>query len=488
MVTIDILPDDALLEIFILYLEEAYKADSVDRLEAWRTLVHVCQRWRGVVFASPCCLNLRLVCTSRKPVKKMLGIWPTLPIVIQDLDLNCHRWVFMGNILAALEHRDRVCQIALKCNSHLEWDPVMMESFPNLTHLFLHANHPFFEIGELPDSFLAGSAPQLRELVLDSIPFPALPKLLLSTDNLVELKLWNTPHSGYISPEAMATCLSPLTSLKVLSLGFPSHDSESHPDESSRCPPSLTRIDLPALLKFQIHGANEYIEDFVAQINAPLLFDIDISCSTYVPFDMSQLSQFLDRIENFKALHQARVQLCEMAAHIKFANSAYTATLEFQLPSLDAGEQPWHLTELCRSFTFPISPSVERLDIVVDPPLPRGWYNHWYYIGNNIWLELLQPFTAVKDLYLSKGLALRVLCAMQELIEENATQGLPALRNIFVEGHDLSGAVHAAIGPFIAVRQNSGHHVTVCSWDRRQEEALYTSHYQRSVLSTPNVP
>jgi hypothetical protein len=83
-VTIGTLSDDVLLEIFSLYLKEAYKAFGYERLESWRTLVHVCQRWRAVVFASPRRLKLRLVCTAGRSVREMLGIWPTLPIVVMD--------------------------------------------------------------------------------------------------------------------------------------------------------------------------------------------------------------------------------------------------------------------------------------------------------------------------------------------------------------------------------------------------------------------
>ena len=50
-VTIDMVPDVALLEIFGVYTW----------LESWYTLVHVCRKWRNVVFGSPCRLNLRLL-------------------------------------------------------------------------------------------------------------------------------------------------------------------------------------------------------------------------------------------------------------------------------------------------------------------------------------------------------------------------------------------------------------------------------------------
>ena len=41
-VTIDMLPDLALLEIFDFYMFES-------RIEVWQTLVHVCQKWRSIV-------------------------------------------------------------------------------------------------------------------------------------------------------------------------------------------------------------------------------------------------------------------------------------------------------------------------------------------------------------------------------------------------------------------------------------------------------
>jgi hypothetical protein len=466
---IGLLADEVLLEIFSFYLEEAYKVDSADRLEleAWHILVHVCRRWRRIVFASPRRLNLQLVCANTTPVRQMLDIWPTLPIVVRDWDLDGDLRLDIydvDNIMAALEHRDRVSQIQLEPVPHIlfEWDSVMMESFPVLTHLFLSREHTLFPTPVIPDSFLGGSAPRLRKFALDGVPFPALPKLLLSTNDLVELSLWHTPHSGYISPDAMLTCLSSLTRLEVFFLCF--NSPHSFPDQSRRRRPSLTRVNLPTLLKFWIHGRNEYIEDLVGGINAPSLFHVHIS-SFYFKVDFPQLGQFVDRIESFKALHQARVRLCEDAAYIKFANTTHTATLEFRIPNLDAELQPLYLVKLCRSFQSPIGPSMERLEIVIDDPPPFVWDDD---IEGGMWFGLLQHFTSVKDLYLSEGAALRVLQAMQDLIGRNA-EWLPALQNVFVEGHHLSDAVYAAIRPFIAVRQIHGRPVVVHSWNRGQE-------------------
>jgi hypothetical protein len=96
----------------------------------------------------------------------------------------------------------------------------MQEPFPELTRLELSSYGKVL----LPDSFLSGSAPRLRILSLFSIPFPGLPKLLLSAIHLVNLTLWRIPHSGYISPKVMGTALSTFTSLEDLWLDFRSSD------------------------------------------------------------------------------------------------------------------------------------------------------------------------------------------------------------------------------------------------------------------------
>lgn len=93
----------------------------------------------------------------------------------------------------------------------------MQAPFPELTDLLLWSNETASE-PVLPNSFLGGSAPRLRYLQLRGIPFPGLPKLLLSAAHLVHLYLYDIPYSGYISPEAMVAGLSVLNSLEDLRL------------------------------------------------------------------------------------------------------------------------------------------------------------------------------------------------------------------------------------------------------------------------------
>ncbi len=79
-----------------------------------------------------------------------------------------------------------------------------------------------------------------------------------------------------------------------------------------------------------------------------------------------------------------------------------------------------------------------------------------------LWLELLRPFLAVKDLYLSKDFAPGIAAALQEIV---GTEVLPSLQSIFVEGLEASGPFQEDIGQFVAARELSGHPITISFWN-----------------------
>jgi hypothetical protein len=121
--------------------------------------------------------------------------------------------------------------------------------FPKLTHIRLNS----YGGPVIPESFLGGSAPRLQYISLNGIPFPGLPKLLMSATHLVYLQILKIPHSGYIPPDTMATTLSTLTSLEYLSLKFQSP--QSFPDQESQRPHPLTRSVLPVLADLRLKGS-----------------------------------------------------------------------------------------------------------------------------------------------------------------------------------------------------------------------------------------
>ena len=228
-VTVDMLPDIALLKIFDCYVNQARgfaegEGTNWFNTQAWHTLVHVCRKWRSIVLESPRRPDLRLLCTEKTRAKETLAVWPPLPIVIGQYGYSKR----MGNTIVALEHNDRVCQIdlcqALTKSQMEEVLAAMQQPFPALTDLKFGWNEQWLLGHEtppvVPESFLGGSAPRLQYLLLECIPFPGLPNLLLSATGLISLHIWKIPHSGYIAPETMVRCLSTLTRLERLSLGI----------------------------------------------------------------------------------------------------------------------------------------------------------------------------------------------------------------------------------------------------------------------------
>ena len=150
-------------------------------------MVHVCRRWRSLVFQSPRRLNLRLFCTSQTPATDTLDVWPALPLLVSG-DMSSSSLAGTDNVIAALGQSNRVCQVDLESLADWQLEKVMAAmqvSFPELTEMQLGSDDETLPV--IPNSFLDGSAPRLESFSLDGIPFPGLPKLLRSATQLVSL-------------------------------------------------------------------------------------------------------------------------------------------------------------------------------------------------------------------------------------------------------------------------------------------------------------
>jgi hypothetical protein len=240
---INSIPDTVLLEVFHFYRKNHLYTygHHLHSIWDWHKLAHVCSKWRRIIFSSPRRLGLQLLCTYGTPVTRNLRYWPPFPLIV---DCPTYRGADEGenltssdedNVVAALENSARVHYIGISVTSLLlgKMASAMRKPFPALTHLWLSlkdANMP-----ALPDEFLGGSAPALQVLHLKRIRFPALPALLSSALGLVELRLLDIPHDGYISPEAIIKSLAALTGLRVLFIGFKSPTRTSR-TASSRTP------------------------------------------------------------------------------------------------------------------------------------------------------------------------------------------------------------------------------------------------------------
>jgi len=408
--------------------------------------VHVCLRWRQLIFASPRSLRLEILCTPKIPVRRSLGIWPPFPISVRhdtwDLDGNNE------NTIAALKHRDRVFEISINCLRRPVLERLtaeMLEPFPALTSLYLGYRGDIGPV--LPEALFGGFTRTLQTIVLAGVAFPALPILLLSAVQLTSLQLWRTPTTGYISPEVMATCLAALPNLEDLRIEF-----QSCRDHMSA--PSTTRSILPSLTCFHFKGTSEYSENLAARIDAPILQTLSITFCDDVS-GVPQLYQFLSSMEIREPPNRVVVVFDYWRVDLTFMPSN---NFELAIKCENLAGQVSSMAAVCRDLS-PILSRVERLDLhgkrlpslKDDDTTPTSLQ----------WQILFHPFITVQSLNISKKLEPLVIPALEELTRERVTAVFPKLSTLFLEGVQPSGSARDAIETFVTAREFSNNPVAI---------------------------
>ena len=388
-----------------------------------------------------------------------MRIWPALPIAVSGSNVDEDE----DDVVAALEQRDRICEICLDLYSDFDLETVistMMVPFPGLKRLSLLADEapaPVF-----PDTFLGGTAPRLQSLHLNGIPFPTLPNLLLSTRGLVDLNLSGIPRSGTFSPEVIVNHISELSRLETLCLKFCSRQSCLVPEN---CFPPLARAVLPALYHLRFEGVTDYLDDLVSRIDAPRMRRLYMTFfnQPFLTSEFSQLRHFIGRTENFKSLTHAditfRLRTVEVSLsrqktqkfHMVLSVGILCKTLHPQLRSL---------AQVGSASLLPLS-KVESLEISSEL---LNWQLHEEHTEEDArWLNVLQPFSAVKNLHPHGNTLPSLAYALKEVPEERVTEVLPALQGVTIDEPYPPGfldrpsppAVQEAIERFIAMRRLS---------------------------------
>ena len=467
-VTINILPDEVLLLVF--HFDRVVDPDGMSfhyRLDRpswwWHRLAHVCRRWRSVVFASPNFLDLRLIYGPNTNMN-LTGIWPPLPVIIRSME-------FLPipedqDFDASIVPHNRVYEIELFVTGP-EWHQftlAMEEQFPALIHLRLY----YLYIGAglpapiLPDRLLGESAPRLQSLELHSISFPALPKLLLSATQLVRLDLQYVSHYGYMSPEPFVTGLAVSANLEFLRVEF--EPARSRPYRESRPLPPPTRTVLPALTHLELKGVGEWLEDVLLRIDAPLLDSVYITFFRQILLDISPLVLFMRRTAMLEELNEAHVVIGNDSIEVKSLQPIpeFNNRSGLRIACEGMNDQTSSLVQVITSL-FPSLYVVEDLYIYGSEKSLKRWRDN---TENTQWVEILRPFTAVKNLSVCKEYARCITPALQELEGEKVTDLLPALKNLRLDELEPTGRTQKAIKQFVAARRLLGHPVAVSYWDR----------------------
>ncbi|KAH9010366.1 hypothetical protein EDB83DRAFT_427148 [Lactarius deliciosus] len=431
-VTIGDLSDNDLLKIFHYYLDVSP--------QHWPRLVHICRRWRRIVFASQEALHLRIFCTHGTPVLKTLDCWPAKPIVVNyggSLDLDPPAPEDEDNILAALKQSDRVSSISLTITSSL------LEKLSTIERPFSELEDLVLLSGDcvpltLPNAFLCG--PRLRCLHSTRIAIPALLHLLYSTRNLVDLQLHEVLNPLQFSPEALTNALSGMAQLRSLSLRFRS--TANH----AIVPRPRGRCSLPVLTRLNFRGSSRYLEPLVARIDAPLLEDIELTLLNE-DVSLSRLRKFVDRIEMHKSYRRAHILSSESAISISLTQPGAPACLKLQFFCDPLNEQLLFMTRVCEHLSNSLF-NVEGLRISTTRPFGRG---------DSEWRDLLNSFTGVQRSHVAGNLV-RAL----RLSDRGGETVIPSLHTLYIA---QPGPRHAplreAVVSFMTSRRLSGHPIAV---------------------------
>ncbi|KAH9068197.1 hypothetical protein EDB83DRAFT_637259 [Lactarius deliciosus] len=385
-VTIENLSDKVLLNIFRYYL------DASPRF--WLRLVHICRKWRHIVFASQRALCLRLFATYGIPVQKTLDRWPALPIVVQyggSLALDPPVPKDEDNIMAALKQSDRVTSIGLTVTSSLlEKLSTIERPFSQLKELVLLSRDTVRQT--LPRAFRWG--PHLRCLHSTGIVFPALLHLLYSSKNLVDLRLHEVINPLHVSPEVLTDTLSGMPQLRSLSLHLLTTANYISLDLPPPPPPE-ERIVLPVLTRLSFRGIAEYLDGLVARIGAPRLGDIEVTLFDEFIFDPSKIIEFVERIEIQKSPLRANIRSSERVIYISFTRPEAPTRLKLQVLCKPSARQLLYMVQICNGLsTFHLG--VEHLFISATR-LPRGQDDR----DRHEWAELIYLFSGAKSIHVA---------------------------------------------------------------------------------------
>ena len=454
------LPDEILLEIFDCH--RLATLDNPSDTWKWHRLAHVCQRWRLLVFESPCRLDLRLVYTYKNPVRKSLEPWPDLPVSVWYPKSPLHRRLVPDdeeNVLTVLKHPGRIREINLAMTRQLasKSSGSMKASFPNLQRLQLRSQEPIRPL-TIPIGFLGGSTPLLRDIHLTRTSFPTLPLLLLSAKALVSLQLDDIPNAGYFSPEGLVISLSDMAQLKTLKIRFlPPNTHERSMDASP-----ISRTILPALTEFDFKGNCEYVEDLVSRIDAPALGQINVTFVEQPTFGIPRLARFVGRTKEAKSPHHTSVRLSDEITITQFfrrpsCTTSASGTFQLQIPCEDLDRQVPLLVHVCRYLSDPLS-GVERFDIEA---YSRSSWNEGEELDTGVWLELFRALRGTKRLEVSGGLVTNIASTLERITGEMARSVFPALRDLHLLDWESPASTSTSIEPFIAARQLCGRPVAV---------------------------
>ena len=465
--SIHILDNDSLLRIFFFSRLVLFAEDEVNYLfdlhreecvhgRWWYKLIHVCRRWRYLVFASASHLRLCLICTYGTPVADMLAYSPPLPLIV---DYRTREFAAEDEegIILALQHRDRVRHI----NLHIPIPNLQMvllkmdDEFPMLEYLYIWPMIKHNMGLVLPKTF---QAPHLRHLLLLNFAIPIRCPLLTTAVGLVTLSLEWIHSSTYFCPNDLLKRLSLMPQLEVLGIGFHSPVPNREVEMQLLDTPTMTHITLPNLRWFAFTGVSACLEALLPRMTTPFLEKLEIIFFNRLTFSFTHLLQFISTRENLR-FHSTNFlftpQALTMQVYPNHGAKTYTLGMKVLCAHLDwqvaSAAQIYHALRTAFS-------AVERITL---------WYESGFTpledrenaADRTHWRELLRSFGNVKTLYVADDdLVMPVSHCLRPDDEESPMELLPELKELEYFASSNAGEEFTS---FIDAREKAGHPVTL---------------------------
>ena len=421
-------------------------------------------------------LDMSLLLTNDRPLLDTLEHLPPLPLVI---DYSDRTWAMArkdeDNIHLGLQRYDRVHRIVLRApSSKLRvWFEPMNGCFPRLEDLSLLSTNADAMAPVLPGTL---QMPNLRCLSLHGIGLSKGP--LSSTIALSILTLTHIGVSSYFPPVHLVTQLQSLPRLEELSIGFaipiplPS-------SEGDLLPAPIPPVTLPTLRRLTFRGVGVYLDNFVAQINTPLLELLNLTVFFELAFALVNLTEFVHRTERLGCLI-AQVTFNKDGPFIdaeqrgvgKLSLRVICEPLDWQIDSV---------TQVCSALGKVLS-AVEELTIDLDVDgMPSDWKNT---LDNTLWRELLSPFIGVKKLHIGSSLTLELSQALESDAGELVLELLPELQELEVQLE--IGQARNAFSVFLETRESVGRLVYLLAPGLRMPHAYRAPRpYSSPIIRSP---
>jgi hypothetical protein len=467
------LDNDSLLQIFSHY--RLIHENNWNVQHMWRNLAHVCRRWRHLLYDSTSHLDMYLLLTNDSPSIDTLSHLPPLPLVINYSDrTETVARNDEGHIHLGLQQHDRVRRVFLQAlySSLRLWLEPMNKPFPRLEDLSLLSTTVEETSLMLPETF---QAPHLRRLSLHGISLPKRSSLLSSAIALSTLSLTHIGPSFNIPPGHLVTRLQGLPLLEELSIGFvipiPLPSSEER-----LLPVPISPVRLPALRRLTYRGVDDYIDNLVALINAPLLGQLSLMFFFDITFSLVNLSEFIHRTEGFRCLvaqvifnKDGASIYCEQQSVAKFSLRVNCEPLDWQIDSA---------TQVCNALGKVLS-AVEELTVDLNENwMPSDWENT---LDSTMWHELLLPFVGVKKLRIGFLLTFELSQALDSAAEGLVLELLPELQKLEVRLEiDDAKKVFSA---FIETRESEGRPVDLLDLPIPHAELVVPSRYRKQATT-----